>query len=178
MSFIIWLLVLLFWFALNIGIGVLLRAYKSGKFEVVRDDDQAFSFVSSTGNFNIYPSRKLLGYDLKTGRGTLSFDELAGIEYRVEERDASFSALFFGSFFTGQYATTREWFCINVATHDGPRFPLYLGNRLEPRHPLMGWLFALETAMLTRFGLLKDTEVESREAYELIRSRLGNLRQL
>ena len=33
-------------------------------------------------------------------------------------------------------------------------------------------------ALLSRLGLLKDPEAESRDAYELIRSRLGNVRAL
>jgi hypothetical protein len=42
----------------------------------------------------------------------------------------------------------------------------------------MGWYIDLQCALLSRLGLLRDTEAESREAYELIRSRLGNPRQL
>jgi hypothetical protein len=42
----------------------------------------------------------------------------------------------------------------------------------------MGWYIDLQSALLSRLGLLKDAEAESRDACELIRSRLGNPRAL
>jgi hypothetical protein len=114
-------------------------------------------------------------------RGTLAFDEVDGIEYRAVERNALLGEWFFGfdiTDFMGRYRDTREWFSIAVVAHGGRRIPLYLGSRYQRREFLMGWYIDLQSALLSRLGLLKDAEAESRDACELIRSRLGNPRAL
>ena len=89
--------------------------------------------------------------------------------------------LFFGfnlTDFMGRYRDTREWFSIAAVARGGQRIPLYLGSRYQRREFLMGWYIDLQSALLSRMGLLRDAESESREAYELIRSRLDNPRAL
>lgn len=175
------LLVLAAGFAIDTAFVALFRAHKAGKFEVVRDDAGMFGFVTDTGRFNVYPGQHKLGYTIGAQRGTLAFDQIDGIEYRAEERHALLAELFFGfdlTDFMGRYRDTREWFSIAVVARGGQRIPLYLGSRYQRREFLMGWYIDLQCALLSRLGLLRDAETESREAYELIRSRLGNLRQL
>ena len=181
MAFLAFLLVLAIGFAIDTAFVALFHAHRTGKFDILRDDDGMFGFATDTGRFNVYPEHRKLGYTVGAQRGTLAFDELDGIEYRGEERHALLSELFFGfnlTDFMGRYRDTREWFSIAVVAHGGRRIPLYLGSRWQRREFLMGWYIELQSALLSRLGLLKDTEAESREAYELIRSRLGNLRAL
>lgn len=181
MAFLLLLFALLAGFAIDTAFVALFRAHKAGRFDVVRDDAKSFGFVSDTGRFNIYPDERKIGYNVGAERGTLAFDELDGIEYRAEERDALLAELFFGfdlTDFMGRYRDTREWFSIAVVARGGRRVPLYLGSRYQRREFLMGWYIDLQSALLSRLGLSRDAEAESREAYELIRSRLGNPRAL
>ena len=181
MAFLGFLLILFASFAIDTAFVALFRAHKAGKFDVVRDDAKTFGFVSDTGRFNIYPEERKIGYTVGVERGTLAFDEVDGIEYRAEERHALLGELFFGfniTDFMGRYRDTREWFSIAVVAHGGRRIPLYLGSRYQRREFLMGWYIDLQSALLSRLGLLKDAEAESRDACELIRSRLGNPRAL
>ena len=181
MTFLLLLLALLAGFAIDTAFVALFHAHKAGKFEILRDDGEAFSFVSDTGRFNAYPGQRKLGYTVGAQRGTLAFDEMDGIEYRAEERHALLAELFFGFNLTdvmGRYRDTREWFSIAVVARGGQRIPLYLGSSWQRREFLMGWYIDLQSALLSRLGLLKDAEAESREACERIRSRLGNPRAL
>jgi len=181
MVFVAFLLILAASFAIDTAFVALFHAHKAGKFEILRADDEMFGFASDTGRFNIYPGQGKLGYTVGTQRGTLAFDEIDGVEYRAEVRHALLAELFFGfnlTDFMGRYRDTREWFSIAVVARGGRRIPLYLGSRYQRREFLMGWYIDLQSALLSRLGLLKDTEAESRDAYELIRSRLGNPRAL
>lgn len=181
MTFFVLIFALLAGFAIDTAFVALFQAHKAGKFEVVRNDGEVLGFVSDTGRFNVYPGQRKLGYTVGAQRGTLEFDELSGIEYRAEERHALLAELFFGfdlTDFMGRYRDTREWFSIAVATRDGRRIPLYLGSRYQRREFLMGWYIELQAALLSRLGLLRDAEAESRDAYELIRGQLGGLRAL
>lgn len=181
MTFFVLAFALLAGFAIDTAFVALFHAHKAGKFAVVRDDGGMFGFVTDTGRFNVYPDQRKLGYTVGAQRGTLAFDDIDGIEYRAEERHALLAELFFGfdlTDFMGRYRDTREWFSIAVATRDGQRIPLYLGSRYQRREFLMGWYVDLQSALLSRLGLLKDAETESREACELIRSRLDNPRAL
>ena len=181
MAFLAFLLILAAAFAIDTAFVALFHAHKAGKFEILRDDDGMFGFATDTGRFNVYPGQGKLGYTVGAQRGTLAFDEMEGIEYRADERHALLSELFFGfnlTDFMGRYRDTREWFSIAVVARGGRRIPLYLGSSWQRREFLMGWYIDLQSALLSRLGLLKDTAAESREAYELIRSRLGNPRVL
>lgn len=167
--------------AIDTAFVALFHRHKAGTFEVARDDDDVFRFVSDTGRFNIYPGQRKLGYTVGTERGTLAFDEMDGIEYRAEERHALLAELFFGfdiTDFMGRYHDSREWFSIAVVARGGHRIPLYLGSSWRQREFLMGWYIELQSALLSRLGLLRDAEVESRDACDRIRARLGNLRML
>jgi hypothetical protein len=175
------LLVAIGCFVVDTAFVALFHAHKAGKFEVVRDDEGMFGFATDTGRFNVYPGQRKLGYTVGAQRGTLAFDDIDGIEYRVEERHALLAELFFGfdlTDFMGRYRDTREWFSIAAVARGGQRIPLYLGSRYQRREFLMGWYVDLQSALLSRLGLLKDAETESREACELIRSRLDNPRAL
>jgi hypothetical protein len=180
-AFVIFLSILAASFAIDTAFVALFQAHKAGKFEVFRDDDGLFGFATDTGRFNVYPGQRKLGYSVGAQRGTLAFDDIDGIEYRAEERHALLAELFFGfdlTDFMGRYRDTREWFSITVVARGGQRIPLYLGSRYQRREFLMGWYLDLQAALLSRLGLLRDAEAESRAAYERIRARLGNPRQL
>ena len=164
MAFLAFLLILAAGFAIDTAFVALFRAHKAGKFDVVRDDAGMFGFATDTGRFNVYPGQRKFGYTVGAQRGTLAFDDIDGFEYRVDERHALLAELFFGfnlTDFMGRYRDTREWFSIAVVARGSQRIPLYLGSRYQRREFLMGWYIDLQSALLSRLGLLRDAKAKA-----------------
>jgi hypothetical protein len=174
------LLALVFWGAVAVLIDTawvaVFRARPVGKFQVVRDTADTFSFLSNHGTFTSSQRTQTLSYVLGKQRGALKFSEVKGIEYRVNEEYALLEELFFGFDWTdllSQYRDTVDWFSIAVVAVDGRRIPLYLSGRYTQREFLHGWYIELQGAFLARLGLLTDVEAQSREALETLQARLG-----
>lgn len=173
--------VLLAGMGLDVAFLVLFQRWREGKFVIVRDDAEALGFVSGVGRFNLYSTQQKLGYTIGSERGSLPFDALSGVQYRVEERRSLLMELFAGfdlTDFMQRYRDTRCWYSIAVVTRDGRHIPLYLASRWQQREFLMRWYFNWRDATLIKLGWLKDLAAESEQAYERIRARLGDIREL
>jgi hypothetical protein len=159
----------------------LFRARPVGKFKVLRDTADTFSFLSNRGTFSVSQRSQTLNYALGKSRGSVKFSDIKGVEYRVSEKYALLEELVFGFDWTdllSQYQDTVEWFSIGVVTTDGRRIPLYLSGQYTPREFLLGWYIDLQATVLSSVGLLKDVEEQSRSALELVQARLGSPRLL
>jgi hypothetical protein len=157
------------------------RARPVGRFRVLRDNASAFTFASNHGTFTVNEISQTLSYAVAKQRGSLRLSEIKGIEYRVNEKYALLEEFFFGfdlTDFLSKYQDTVEWFSIAAVTTDGRRIPLYLSGRYCQREFLLGWYIELQTTVLSRIGLLKDAEEQSRSALGLLRARMGNARLL
>ena len=155
----------------------LFRARPVGRFKVLRDAGGVFTFTSNAGTFSADQASQTLSYVNRRQRGSVTFSEIKGLEYRVNEKHAVLAELFFGFDLTDllpRYQDTVEWFSIAVVTSEGKRIPLYLSGRYEPREFLLGWYIELQANFLARAGLLKNVEEHSRSVLSLIQSHLGN----
>jgi hypothetical protein len=159
----------------------LFRARPVGKFRVLCDTTSTLAVTSKTGNFIVDKSAGVLKFACGKRRGTLRLSEIKGLEYRVNEKTAILEELFFGLSLTDllpAYQDTIEWFSISVVATNGTKVPLYLSGRYCPREFLMGWYIELQSELLSRLGLLRDVEVQSRSALALIQASLGSPRLL
>lgn len=153
------------------------RARPVGRFKVLRDDDAMFSFATNTGTFSANQRAHVLGYTKGARRGSVKFSDIRGIEYRFNAQYAVLEELFFGLNFTDllpRYQDTVEWFAIAAVTHERKRIPLFVSGSYQQREFLLGWYIALQAWILTRLGLLKDVEEQSRTALDTIRAHIGN----
>lgn len=154
------------------------RAKPVGKFNVLRKGEALFQFSSTTGDFSIFPKERRLEVREGKSKRIVQFSELKGMEYRVNESYALVQELFFGYDITdslARYQDSVEWFSIAVVTHDNIRIPLFLSGQYTQREFLMSWYIELQSRALERLGLLKDVQAQSRQAMELLRSKLGDL---
>ena len=150
-----------------------------GRFKVLRDAADTFTFSSNHGSYTVSQKSQSLTYVLGKRRGSLKLSEIKGIEYRVNEKYAALEELFLGFNMTDllpAYQDTIDWFSIGVVTSDGKRLPLYISGQYHSREFLLGWYIGLQATLLSRVGLLTDVEEQSRSALELLQARLGGPR--
>jgi hypothetical protein len=159
----------------------LFRAKPVGKFKVVRRGESLFQFESTTGTFSVFPKERRLEVKDGNGKRVVKFSELKGMEYRVNESYALVQELFFGYDLTdtlARYQDTVDWFSVAVVTEDDKRIPLFLSGQYTQREFLLSWYIEAQSWLLDKLGLLTDVEAQSREAMDLLRTKLGNLRLL
>lgn len=152
-----------------------------GNFKVLASSHGTTRIESSTGNFTLDEGARTLRYRVGGTGGTLAFSEIAGLEYRVNEKGAVLAELVLGLNVTDlltKYRDTVEWFSIAVVAHDGRRVPLYLSGQYQPREFLLGWYIELQAAVLEHLGHWPDVQKDSRAALDLLRPRLGQPRLL
>lgn len=156
---------------------VVFRAQPVGRFKLVLQGTAVVRIDSSAGAITLYPRERRLEVQHRGRRHRLRFDDIRGLEYRVEERRAWLQELFFGLDITdllARYQDTVDWFSIAVLTHDGERVPLYLSGRWERREFALGWYIDAQQAVLQRLGLMADVEARSRQALDTLRRHLGD----
>ena len=159
----------------------LFSARPVGKFRVVLDNKLRFDFASTPGTFSLNRATRVLSYHCGKLRGSLKLAEITGLEYHVNANYALLEELFFGLDcfdLMSQYADTVEWFSITAVADGDRRIPLFVSGRYLPREFMLGWYIDLQAAVLSKVGLLKDVEGQSRSALELLQARLGTTRLL
>lgn len=156
----------------------LFRARPVGRFTITRQTEAQLGFTSSTGSFILNREARTLAYTSGKQRGVVGFDQIKGLEYRVNEEYALLAEWFFG--FDGmdllpQYHDTVDWFSIAALTTDGKRVPLFLSGQYRPREFMLGWYIELQADLLARLGLMTDVEEQGSEALRAIQSRLPEI---
>lgn len=153
------------------------RAQPVGRFKPVLQGTALVRIDSSAGAITVYPRERRLEVQQRGRRQRLSFDDLRGLEYRVEERTGWLQELFFGLDITDllhRYRDTVDWFSITAVTHHGERVPLYLSGRWQRREFMLRWYIDGQQAVLQRLGWVADVEQRSRQALDLLRRHLGD----
>ncbi|MFN6994423.1 MAG: hypothetical protein ACK4PH_09480 [Aquincola tertiaricarbonis] len=156
---------------------VVFRAQPVGRFKRVLQGTALVRIEGSAGAILIYPRERRLEVQHRGRRHRLAFDDIRGLEYRVEERPAWLQELFFGLDITdllSRYQDTVDWFSIALLTHGGERVPLYLSGRWQRREFALGWYIDAQQAVLQRLGLMADVERRSRDALDTLRRHLGD----
>ena len=156
----------------------LFRSKPVGKFQVIREGEALFQFTSTTGTFSIFPKERRLEVREGNTRRSVSFSDLKGMEYRVNENYALLQELFFGFDLTdtlARYQDTVDWFSISVLTHDNKRIPVFLSGQYTQREFLLAWYIEFQSQLLEKLGFLTDVEAQSRQAMGMLRVKLGNL---
>jgi hypothetical protein len=157
----------------------LFRAAPAGRFRVLVDDGTTFTFATTTGRFSVDRAARVLTYAAGKRRGRLGFDEMKGLEYRVDSQWAVLQEIFFGwdaTDWMAPYRDTVDWFALAVVTNDGQRLPLYLAGRYAPREFMLTWYIDLQSALLEKLRLAHDVEARSRDAVALLLRRMEPLR--
>lgn len=156
---------------------VVFRARPLGRFKPVLQGTAVVRIDSSAGAITLYPRERRLEVQQRGRRHRLSFDDIRGLEYRVEERQAWLQELFFGLDITdllGRYRDTVDWYSIALLTHRDERVPLYLSGRWQRREFMLGWYIDAQQAVLQRLGWVADAEQRSRQALDTLRRYLGD----
>ena len=158
----------------SLGVLAVLRRPRLGRLVITTDDAHSFSFVTDTGRFRIECEKRELTLRGPSGTRSIPLEQVERIDFAHSERWALLEDVLrdgpAGLLGSSAYVDRMHWYTLSLALAGGELVPLYAIGQLEPREPWMKSIFALETALLERLGLVRDVEHSARKALEKIRA--------
>jgi hypothetical protein len=167
------LLTLLLALFTSLGVMAVLRRPRLGRLVVTTDDERSFSFVTDTGRFRIEREKRELTLRAPSGTRSIPLEQIERLDFAHAEKLAFLEdiarqpgdLLGFPAF-----VDRMHWLTLWLVLAGGERVQLYAIGQLEPREAWMKSIFALEAALLARFGLYRDIDHTARLALERIQS--------
>ncbi len=134
--------------------------HEKGRFEVTRNDRNAFKFRGDFGDFTIDRTNDLLRYTSSGESGEVPLGEIERLDFAFRLGQGKGRELLNGLDWwdlTARYEDRTQCYQIAVITPD-LRLPIFEVSQWLPREPLMSRVFDSQAHLLARMGLFEDVE--------------------
>jgi hypothetical protein len=149
--------------------------HEKGRFEVVRDDANAFKVRTDFGDFVIDRMNRLLRFKVAGEWDEVRFEDIDRVDFGFRLARAPFRVLddFHWWDVTGEYDDKMQFYRISLVTERG-ELPVYEVGQWLPREPFLTNAFSAQAEALGRRGLFVDVEDRAHEVLERIQTEFAS----
>ena len=145
---------------------------QKGRFEVIRNDANAFKVRTDFGDFVIDRLNLFLRFRIEEEWDEVPFSEIERIDFGFRITRAAGREFLNGLDWwdlTGKYEDKTQYYRISLVTGRG-KLPVFEVGQWLPREPFLTRFFDLQAQLLSRWGLFHDVEDRAHEVLERIQT--------